>query len=68
VVYYQSSHLTGDLDRSTKVDAGDWILVKQSMGLCKGNGGYNPGADLNGDNCVTAADLTVLYGNFGKTY
>jgi len=68
VVYYQSSHLTGDLDRSTKVDAGDWILVKQSMGLCKGNGGYNPGADLNGDNCVTAADLTVLVGNFGKTY
>ncbi len=66
--YYESSHLAGDIDRSTKVDGGDWILLKQSLGLCKGDADYNPGADLNSDNCVDASDEAILLGNFGETY
>jgi hypothetical protein len=68
VYYYPSSHLIGDIDRSGKVDAGDLILLNQSLGLCKGDPGYNPGADLDGDNCVTASDQTILLNNFGVTY
>jgi len=66
--FYQSSHLNGDIDRNAKVDGGDWILLKLSFGLCKGAGAYNPGADLNSDNCVNASDQTILSGNFGDTY
>ena len=68
VYYYPSSHLAGDIDRSTKVDGGDWILLQQSLGLCQGDSGYNPGADLNGDNCVNSSDETLLLANFGETY
>jgi hypothetical protein len=68
VYYFQSSHLVGDLDRSGKVDAGDLILLNQSTGLCKGDTGYNPSADLNGSTCVDATDQSLLVANFGKTY
>jgi hypothetical protein len=68
VYYFPSSHLVGDLDRSGKVDAGDLIALKQSYSLCKGDIGYNPSADLNGDNCVNSTDQTLLVANFGKTY
>ncbi len=68
VYYYPSGHLDGDIDRSTKVDGADWILLRQSMGLCEGDAGYNPGADLDGDGCVDEADKTILDSNFGYTY
>ena len=68
IYYYPSSHMDGDLDRSAKVDGGDWILLMQSMGLCEGEEGYNPGADLNGDGCVDSSDEAVLNNNFGYTY
>lgn len=66
--YYPAGHLVGDIDWSGKVDAGDWILLKLSFGLCKGQSNYNPGADLNGDNCVNASDQTILSNHFGETY
>jgi hypothetical protein len=68
IYYYPSSHIYGDIDRSTKVDGADWILLRQSLGLCEGDAGYNAGADLNGDGCVDGDDETLLDNNFGYTY
>jgi len=68
IYYYQSSHLLGDIDRSTKVDGGDFALLNLSFGLCEGDTGFNPGADLNQDGCVDSSDRSLLLSNFGKTY
>jgi len=52
--------VAGDVDRDGDLDGDDPNAFWLSYGLCSGQGGYNPYADMDGDNCVGLGDYTLL--------
>jgi hypothetical protein len=40
-------------------------MLLSSFGLCAGDAGYVPAADLTADGCIGLSDLSVLLSNFG---
>ena len=55
-----------DLDGSGQVDMKDIGLVSGAVNTCSGQANYNPIADIDGDNCITSADLDYVTKYFGK--
>jgi hypothetical protein len=57
---FRISVLQGDANRDAVVDATDSELVKASLGLCDGEAKFDTFVDLNGDGCVTTADVDIV--------
>lgn len=57
--------LAGDMDSDVDVDLRDLAFVLSSFSRCEGDKGYRPGADQDGDGCVTLSDLTTVLLDFG---
>jgi hypothetical protein len=58
----------GDIDGDGRTYQEDLGLLLQSWGLCPGDPGYNPDAnidDFDGTGCINQADLGVLLGDWG---
>ncbi len=54
----------GDLNHDGKIDMGDYLLFKASLGKCSGQAGFNAEADYDGDGCVTLSDYRIWYGHY----
>jgi fibronectin type 3 domain-containing protein len=54
----------GDLDGDGDIDLSDYQAFRSTLGKCKGQQGYNPDADYDGDRCVTFADYRIWYGYY----
>lgn len=70
-VVLQFSVLQGEItgeggERDGFVNATDSQALIASLGKCEGDVGYNPNADLNGDDCVDAADQAIHLGGLGQ--
>ncbi|MGE5608401.1 MAG: proprotein convertase P-domain-containing protein [Bacillota bacterium] len=52
--------LTGDADGSGVVDTTDRGIVRRNVGYSKGKRGYDPNADVDGDDAVTQDDVSLL--------
>jgi len=50
----------GDADGSGRVSQADIAIVQHALGTRYGDSGFDPRADLNGDNAVTFADLGIV--------
>ncbi|TVQ64298.1 MAG: hypothetical protein EA379_01850 [Phycisphaerales bacterium] len=57
----------GDTNGDLQIDFADIGVVLANFGLCAGDPGYNPVADVNFDGCVDFADLSIVLTNFGNT-
>jgi len=57
----------GDVNQDLVVDLVDLSISLSTFGLCAGDPGYVPGADLTGDGCVNLADLAIVLANFGTS-
>jgi len=62
----------GDVNKDGKIDILDIGLIARALGTTPASGGtpgawdaWNPDADLDGDDCVGLADLTMAGRNFG---
>lgn len=55
------SHVKGDLDGDSAVDDSDFIVLRESLGKCKGDPAYNPDADYDEDGCVSFSDYSTWY-------
>jgi DNA-binding protein YbaB len=55
-----------DINLDGIADMKDITLVSGKVGTCLGNTNYDPKADVDGDNCVTSADLDYVTKYFGK--
>src|SRR2546430_6363715 len=55
---FRSLLLEGDANNDNCVAAGDMTLVSAAFGSMAGAPNYNPNADFNGDNAITASDFT----------
>jgi hypothetical protein len=58
----------GDVDANGCVDGKDFAIVCKAFGRSSGQPGWNPTADLNGDNRVDVQDLSIVSRNFGDDY
>ena len=57
---FRISVLQGDANRDAVVDVTDSELMEASLGLCDGEAKFDTSVDLNGDGCVTAADVDIV--------
>ena len=57
---FQINILQGDANRDGVVDATDGGIIAASLGLCEGDAGFDPNADLNGDGCVNVLDVGIF--------
>ncbi|HEX2972078.1 MAG TPA: PKD domain-containing protein, partial [Tepidisphaeraceae bacterium] len=58
--------LTGDADGSGVVDAADRVIAQRNVGYWKGKPGYDPNADVNGDDAVTSVDVKLARSLAGR--
>jgi len=58
--------LLGDITGDDKIDYADYTALVRSWYRCVGQSGYDPRADLNGDECATYPDYYLLRPNYGK--
>ncbi len=58
--------LAGDLDGDGDLDARDKEILQSALNTCVGDTGYLESADLNGDTCVTRADVRIWNRYFKK--
>ena len=58
--------LAGDVNNSDAVTLSDYAIVRGAFGMCTGDAGFDPRADLDGSGCVTLADYALLRANFGQ--
>jgi hypothetical protein len=65
--YAQSEELwsLGDVDRDGYIDDYDGCLIQGAFGTVPGNPNWNPDADLDKNNEVNSADLTIWTYNYG---
>lgn len=55
-----------DLNGDLRTDLNDATLMLASFGLCQGEPGYNPAADIaDANGCIDLNDLTMLLSDFG---
>jgi lysophospholipase L1-like esterase len=59
--------LTGDIDRSGRVDGHDLVELARRFGSRRNQIGYLAAADLNGDGAIDGSDLALLAANFGRS-
>ena len=59
--------LVGDIDGDGDVDFDDQNLLLASYGICSGQQGYIPEADLNDSGCVGYDDLNILLAHYGAS-
>jgi hypothetical protein len=59
--------LTGDIDRSGRVDGHDLVELARRFGARRNQIGYLAAADLNGDGTIDGSDLALLAANFGRS-
>lgn len=57
---YNARKCAGDANADGRVDLADLSIVVASWGLCFGDEGYDPLADLNWDGCVGLADYNLV--------
>lgn len=62
-----TAFLTGDIDRSGRVDGADLVQLGYSFGSRVGQGRYRDTADFNNDGAVDGDDLAQLAANFGRS-
>jgi len=62
-----SEFLTGDIDRSGRVDGADLVRLALAFGSHRGQARFDAAADLDDDNQVDGNDLALLAANFGKS-
>lgn len=62
---FQITVLQGDVNRDGTVNIQDSIMHGRSAGLCQGQAGFDPNADVNGDGCVDGADGAIITAWFG---
>jgi len=55
-----------DIDGNGQVDMKDIGFVSGKVNTCSGDINYDPKADVDGDNCITSADLNYVMKYFGK--
>lgn len=58
--------MAGDTFQDGRVDALDASIVLVAVGRCQGSPAFQPFLDLDGSGCVNAADLDVVFANFGR--
>ncbi len=63
---FQINVLQGDASRDGVVDKTDSSLVNDSLGLCDGDAGFNPYADLDNTGCVDQGDLNIVALSVGR--
>jgi len=56
----------GDINGDGRVDLADLAILLSCYGLCQGDPGYVPEADLEPDGCVNLADLAILLTHYGE--
>lgn len=56
----------GDTDDNNVVNAGDFVIMKNTFGKSAGDPGYDDRADFTGDQWVSVADFNLLKVNFGQ--
>ena len=59
-----SSLWSCDLNEDGNCDTGDQQDAQSALGACLGDVDFRPDADINGDDCVTQADLDSLFGDY----
>jgi len=59
--------LIGDVNHDLVVDIGDVSAVAGSFGKHFGDAGYNPDADLNGNNQIDIFDLVMVAIHYGES-
>lgn len=64
----ESRGLTGDNDRSDRVDGRDLDTLARHFGETEGDGGFDPLADTTYDAMIDGSDLIDLGANFALTY
>lgn len=55
----------GELDGDCVVNLNDLASLLSVYGLCVGDPGYNPAADISGNGCIDLADLAALLAAYG---
>jgi hypothetical protein len=56
----------GDANNDNLVNAGDFIILRNTFGLSFGDPGYDDRADFTGDQIVSSQDFILLRNNFGQ--
>ena len=56
--------IPGDLDDDDDVDGADRNILRGALRTCVGDGGFLPGADYDGDTCITYNDYRMWYGYY----
>jgi len=59
--------LIGDVNHDHVVDIGDVSAVAGSFGKHLGDVGYNPDADLNGNNQIDIFDIVIVAIHYGES-
>jgi len=59
--------LMGDLNGDGTVDIIDLTTASLAFGLYLGDSGWNPKADLDGNNAINIVDILIIAKNFGAT-
>jgi lysophospholipase L1-like esterase len=59
--------LTGDLDRSGRVDGADLVAFARRFGARRNESRYLAAADFNDDGSIDGVDLAALAANFGRS-
>lgn len=59
--------LVGDVNHDHVVDIGDATAVGVSFGKQLGDAGYNPDADVNGNNQIDVFDLVMVAIHYGES-
>jgi hypothetical protein len=60
-----STPIHSDITLDGVVDQSDLGVLLSAYGICQGQYGWMPAADLNGDGCVGQSDLGVLLNEYG---
>jgi GH25 family lysozyme M1 (1,4-beta-N-acetylmuramidase) len=68
VTIARGAHLAADVDDSKEVDGRDLFLVLRAYGAKRGDPGYAPWLDIDGDGAISGGDVAAVEAGFGGTY
>ena len=61
-------YVLGDLNRDSKVDIRDIVIVASAFGSFPDHPRWNPEADINQDEIIDIRDIAIVASNFGKLF